>query len=229
MIAGILLLLLGLPDPALAAEAYRAGRFAEAHAFYEAALAEPGADLGPLLYNLGNCAFRLGRPAEAVLHYRRALRRMPRDPEITFNLRLASRSLDLPAQPGDGAGALAFLDRLTPGEALALAAALEAAGLFGFVLFRRRPGTRRTLLVLALAGILLAARLGHALYGTDPEGVVLPAEVALRPEPQSGLAPTHHLRAGESVRILAMSDRWMHVVHLRGSGWTERASVGVVD
>ena len=36
-------------------------------------------------------------------------------------------------------------------------------------------------------------------------------------------------QAGETVRVVEQSDRWIMVKHPRGNGWTERAGVGVVD
>jgi hypothetical protein len=58
---------------------------------------------------------------------------------------------------------------------------------------------------------------------------VLAKEIGLRPEPHRDAAVSVRLRAGESLVVEERSDRWARVVHPRGSGWTERAGVGVVE
>ncbi len=231
MIALLLGLLLGVSNLGEAEHAYRAGQHAKALALYLAALAEPDVPEGAVLYDLGNCAFRLGRHAEAALYYRRALRRLPRDHEVRFNLRSAERQLgiDAPAE-SLGAAALSLVDSFTPGELLFCVGALESAGLLGFALLRRRRAARVARgLVVALA-LFVAARHVHAQwFAGPPEGVVLSTDVKLRSEPRADLAATAKLKAGEVVRVLDLSDRWIRVATARGRGWTERAGVGLVD
>ena len=51
-------------------------------------------------YNLGNAEFRLGHLGEAILHYERARRMDPTDPDIEANLRFAqSRRFDRVENP----------------------------------------------------------------------------------------------------------------------------------
>jgi len=221
-------LLLLTADADLAEREYRAGRYERAEALYRAALAEPDAAEGPLLYDLGNCAFRLGRHAEAVLLYRRALLRLPRDREARVNLRLAEQRLGL-EPTGDRSADLAFLEAIPPGALLFCVVGLQTAGLLGLLLLRRRSA-RAGMALLVLLSLPGALRLVRTRWLPAPrEGVVLAEEIGLRPEPHAGLAVLLELEAGETVRIEELSDRWVKVVHPRGSGWTERAGVGVVD
>ena len=210
---------------------YEAGRFDEARVHFEAALSDPGIATGPILYDLGNCAYRQGRYAEAVLHYRRALLRMPRDPEITYNLRRTEGHLGI--SRGDDVSIAGMVvgvaDALPPDRLLAVAGVLLATGLLGLVLARRRRGLEVLMAVITLVGALGAARLVHGQWIASPAGVVLGDEITLHEEPHTNTASTLELRAGEVVRIREMSDRWMRVVHPRGGGWTPRAGVGVVD
>ena len=48
---------------------------------------------GPLLFNLGNAYFRLGEYPLAVLHYERAARLMPDDPDLQHNLKQVRQKL----------------------------------------------------------------------------------------------------------------------------------------
>ena len=215
-----------------AEEAYAAGRYREAFEQFEAALSEPGAPQGTIFYNLGNCAYRMERYAEAALYFHRALLRLPRDERAAFNLHLTEQQLGFwaPAEESFGAATLAMVDGLSPGVLLALASVLQCAGLLGWVLVRRRPGLRNCMIVLVLISLAGAGRLVQTQWFPGPPmGVVLAREVALRPEPHTSLDITRKLKAGETVQVEESSDRWIRITHEKGSGWTERAGVGVVD
>lgn len=232
MIALLFGLLIGFSDLDQAERMVRAGRYGEAHRLYRAALSEEDVPQGPVLYNLGNCAYRLGRYAEAMHCYQRALLRMPRDREVKFNLGLAEQQLglDAPATESFGAAMEALADSFTPGEFMMMVGGLQGVGLVGFVLLRRRRVARDAMALLVLLGLAGGARLLHTeWFAGPPAGVVLAEEISLRIEPHTDLPATTLLKAGETVRVEELSDRWVRVVHPRGGGWTERAGIGVVD
>lgn len=232
MIALVASLFLALFDVIEAERAYRAGRFEEALAQFQAALSEPGAPEGPLLYDMGNCAYRLGRHAEAVLYYRRAKLRLPRDPEVEFNLSLAERELGLktPTSNSFGTTVLTPFDSFTSAELLALVCGLETVGLVGIVLLRRRRAAQSCMALFVLVALASAARLVQKQWFPGPSaGVVLANGIALRSEPRADLPPVAELHAGELVRIESLSDRWVQIAHAEARGWTERAGVGIVD
>jgi len=70
-------------------EHYRAGRFNDAVKEYESVVGQ-GYVSAPLLFNLGNACYRSGNTARAILWFERAARLDMGDPDIEFNLRLAS-------------------------------------------------------------------------------------------------------------------------------------------
>jgi tetratricopeptide (TPR) repeat protein len=223
-------LAVGGDDVAAAERAYRGGRYEEAHALFAAALADRALAPAPLLYNLGTCAFRLGRHAEAALHYRRALLRDPDDPRAAQNLRLAERALGI--EPGPRplpARALARLDALDPLAGLAIAIALQTAGLAAVALLRARAARLTGALLVAL-GLLAVARLAWTQLVAPPlGGVVVAREAALRTEPHLEWPIVERLRAGTVVEVLEHSARWMRIAHDGRGGWVERAGVSVVD
>lgn len=184
-----------------------------------------------MLYDLGNCAFRQGRFAEAVRCYRSALRLRPRDRAVRFNLRLAEERLGTAAgaAPPSFLRALSALpERLTPWELLLLSAVLQAAGLTGLLLARGRVPGAAAVLVLLL-GLGCGARLVRVRFlPPPPEAVVLVPDAALRPEPHRSLSVLERLPAGARVRVLESSDRWARVERDDGTaGWTERSALGM--
>ena len=83
--------------------AYQSGKFAEAIASYEKAIAN-GAQNGRLHYNLGNAYYRQNRIGHAIASYRRALIELPNDESVIANLQFARRgvveTLELPTPSG---------------------------------------------------------------------------------------------------------------------------------
>ncbi|MBI5852192.1 MAG: hypothetical protein HZB39_14355 [Planctomycetes bacterium] len=216
------------PGPLARAEAaYLAGDHAAASTDFATALDEPGAPRHRIEFALGNCAWRLGHPAEAAWRYRRALREAPRDPATWNNLRFVERrlALDGDADAGLVAALEALVEVLTPRELFLLGIALEIVGLAGALMLRRRPLTRAACIVALGLGIACGVM---ALRDEAVEGVVLGSDVALRADPHADLPIRVRLRAGEPVRVLEGSDRWLHVATGRGRGWVERVGVGLV-
>jgi|GEM_PF-2547685 len=72
--------------------------FSEALKSYEAVLDQDINNAG-LLFNAGNAAYRLGRYAQAIVYYRRALLVEPNSTDIQQNLELARRQVDLQIAP----------------------------------------------------------------------------------------------------------------------------------
>jgi hypothetical protein len=224
----VLLLACGGGD---AEDAYRAGRFAAARALYQAALNERRGAPGPLLHNLGNCSYRLGDLAGAAWYYRRALVHLPDDPDTRFNLDLVEARLGRPESPpmSRTERVAAFVADRSTLVLLAWVGGLQTIGLVGVVLCRRR-GTRLVMALLALTGLAgLPVCVRAAAAEATALGVVLPRRIVLRTEPHAAMSATVSLAAGQLVRVHESSDRWARVTHSTGTGWTERAGIGVVD
>jgi len=68
-----------------ASRAYKQGSYAEAVTHYED-IAAAGISNGSLYYNLGNAYMRAGQPGRALLNYRRAQLRMPRNDDLRSNI-----------------------------------------------------------------------------------------------------------------------------------------------
>jgi hypothetical protein len=215
---------------ARAEQAWRAGDFALAMTLYEHVAAEADPVPGAVLYNLGNCAFRLDRPALAALYFRRAARRLPDDPDVAFNLGLTEQRLGVAGRnPAPGSSVTSRLRRAFP-VVLAIVTMLELGGILGIALSRRRSALRFTAVgavVLALIGAIVVVLLR---WGSEaPTGVVLAPRAAVRGEPHDEVPALFRLRAGDCVTVPESSDRWVRVIDPRGTGWVERHAIGIVE
>lgn len=75
-----------------AREFYGLEKYREAAELYESVLSENLVSHG-LYYNLGNCYYRLGENARAILNYERALVLKPGDRDVRHNLLMAERQI----------------------------------------------------------------------------------------------------------------------------------------
>jgi tetratricopeptide (TPR) repeat protein len=78
--------------------AYSADNFAEATALYQQIAATEGTSSN-LLYNIGNCYYRQGKPGMAILYYERALRLDPSNEDARTNLEFVNTKIT--DEPGD--------------------------------------------------------------------------------------------------------------------------------
>jgi tetratricopeptide (TPR) repeat protein len=207
---------------ALAERHYRAGRFLEASALFEAALSTGVGAADTLHYDLGNCAYRMGDHARAILHYRQALRRAPRHRAALANLALAEHQLGLEPTPSSA------VESFTPRELGIAGALVTLAAVAGFVALRRRRW-RVACCAVALGGLVLAGLAVRAHVAPPRQGVVLVPDAPLRADPHAEATVAMRLRAGELVTIDESSERWARVTAGRRSGWAERSALGLVE
>ena len=71
-----------------AADAYSKGEYANAVELYENVLKTSG-ESAQIYYNIGNCYYKMGKTASAILNYERALLLNPGDEDVRFNLEIA--------------------------------------------------------------------------------------------------------------------------------------------
>lgn len=214
--------------------AYKAEDYETAVAAFER-LAESGLKNGELFYNLGNAYLKSGDTGRAILWYERAMRLIPNDPDLRFNLRHA-RSLTKDEKADETPAfvkVLFFWNYLMTERAVrwtALAANLLFWGLLASHLWTKAAWTRN------LAGITLAATLlfgGTAAYNyyadaAVRQGVVLAERLSVR----SGLENATELfvlHAGTKVRVEAeRSDHYKIRFSESKIGWVHRDDVGVI-
>jgi len=183
-------------------------------------------------YNLAGAEYKRGRLGEAVLHYERALRLEPADPDTRGNLALVRSKLRdvLPGDAGDE-GPLRWLratqDRLgVTAQAIVALVAVWAAAILVVLGASRSGGFTPGRSWLLTGAVLLAVVSGLSwrstdsrLYGTARAVVLAPTVEALA-GPGLENAAVFTLHEGATVEVRAERDGWMQVVLPTGaSGW----------
>lgn len=211
---------------ALGTRLYAEGDYRGAVAAYEGA-AETGWTSPTLELNLGAAYFEAGQLGRAVLHFERAHRLAPRDPEIEHNLRLARANVDVSPAPLPPTTAVArWLSEHVGATALAFvlfALYLAVLGLVGVRVWTKtpRPWLRRALLVLVPLGLVTTvAAVGTARYATQPRAVVVANEAAVHASPSATSGTTATLPEGAVVPVTDARGGW-HAVRLPDGtrGW----------
>jgi tetratricopeptide (TPR) repeat protein len=220
---------------------YQAGRFDSALAVY-GRMPDRGYENGPLYYNMGNCAYKLGRTGAAVLYYEKARRFMPSDEDLRVNLLLANLGVvdKVEARPE-------FLPlRLFRAAVRALPVSawfwltagffgLAVAGAVVFLLSRNRlaavTGYRGAVLfgvLFAVAGLLWLGRIQTD--RSTVEAVILATKVDVMSAPGGqDSVESFSLHEGTKVRLDRESGEWVEIVLADGKvGWVPKSSLGKI-
>jgi tetratricopeptide (TPR) repeat protein len=191
-------------------------------------------------YNLGNTEFRRGNLGQAILHYERAKRLDPTDPDILDNLRFArSHRLDRvpePERPAAFEWLVGLQDRLGPDRLAWLAVAVLwlvcASVAFGLSRAGRWNAGYGWLLA---ALVLVIVLLGASWYATYErlEGrstaVVVQRVVEVLAGPGKNNATLATVHEGLAVEIWGQRSEWIQVRMPNGvSGWVPKGAVEVV-
>lgn len=219
--------------------AYEGGDYEQASQAYRAVLRYRIRD--PILeYNLGNAEFRLGHLGQAILHYERARRLDPGDPEIQANLSFARSfcfdRVEPPNEPAPLRWLFSVQDHVGPDVqawgilvvvwlgGVVVASALSRPGGFGAV-----HGWILAILFAALLAGLASWYVTYQRLEGRRLGVVLEdiAEVLAGPGPNNPALFTVH--EGLTLEVRAEREEWLQVSLPNGlNGWVPRQAVELV-
>jgi tetratricopeptide (TPR) repeat protein len=218
---------------ARANDLYQKGEYAKAVEIYQQQ-ADSGLQNGHLFYNLGNAYFRMGETGRAIQNYLRAHRLIPRDEDLTANLKYAVRETtdrlddNLPIASGSPADWPTEFNRLEILNLLTVANLLFwiTAGmrlLWPNAFWNLAYKTTLTALILfaILTGIKSATEAGNEL------GVVLAKTADVR----SGLGEEgvtlFQLHEGAVVRVAECTDMGCKIVAAADhTGWVAKQNLG---
>lgn len=185
-----------------------------------------------LLFNIGNCHFKLGAHPQAILYYERALKLAPSDEDVRRNLTLARARLKDRVNELPGSTLLVQWDRIAGGhdpDHWARRSLLASAVLFALLsisLFTNAPRLTRSLRVLAAGvGVYLVLALPMAVARNvaiqdDSAAIIMAPKVDVRSEPRSSGTILFVIHKGTKVNVLRSADEWLEVELANGSiGW----------
>jgi len=203
-------------------------------------LAASGIHNGSLEYDLGNCYLQAGDLGQAILHYRRAERLMPRDPLLIDNLREArSRRITNiePTRRGTVLRNVFFWHYETTWTARIIACLIAYAA-FWLLIMLRTFTKRRAITGAAVACLALTALLAGSVasdYGARrnaPAGVVTAMDVVVSKGPGSGYQRqfAQPLQPGVEFRVRERRGEWWRIELPDGkTGWIETSTGDLVD
>jgi len=197
---------------------YREGGYEEAVAKYEEVVAT-GVRNGALYYNLGNACFRTRRIGKAILWYERALKLMPRDPDVRANLRFANMvkvDKDPPVEENPVVDALRDVQNFLTLDEQALLLSVFVFLLFGSlvaILFTRSARSLLLSISVALGALVIALGLSFAVKLHTRE--LVETAIVLAPEVEARSGPGE-----EHTTILVLHEGTKVMVERNGEGWT---------
>lgn len=215
---------------ARAANAYAAGDYSAALGLFDSvrtAYSSPA-----LLFNIGNCHFKLNEIPHAILFYERALRLAPGDEDVKANLELARQNVvdrvnELPSFTlGSTWGRLRGGRDADQWARRSLWACLVFFALLTTGVLVRQSTLRRALFV--AGGLVLLATLISVVFASfrhnevsdDSAAIILAPKVDVRSEPRESTTVLFVLHKGTKVTVLQVDNGWSEVQLANGSvGW----------
>jgi len=221
-------------------DAYQAENYAEAIRLYES-IAAKGFDSGPLYFNLGNAYYRIGDVGQTILNYERAARRMPNDPNVAFNLRLANLSVKDKIDMPPAFFLFRWYERSVNllsarGWALLLSALIlitvsGVAVLLNVDLRRLRRFLKTFCLVTALLCLLVIVNFIQKYQSetAEDQGVILSETVSSLAAPQAGSTELFIIHEGTKVRLMDSDGNWIKIELIDGKqGWILQSDVAKI-
>ena len=200
-----------------------------------------GFESGQLYYNLGNAYYKEGHNGMAILNYERALKWLPNDDNVRFNLQLANQQvrdrIDVPPEFFLFRWYDGVVDLFTARQWVHLLAILLLLTAIGFALFwlSDRPRWRSLFrLQLITGGILLILSLPLAIQRDWREtrsdaGIVTAVSVKCHAAPHAGSTELFILHEGTKFSILEEDAGWSKIELIDGKqGWIPQDSRGVI-
>ena len=220
----------------LASERYAQEDISGALAIYDEVAASWNS--AALQYNLGNCHYKMGDVPRAILHYERASRLAPGDPDILANLELARQQVVDRVHELPGISLGATWSRIRGGrdpDQWARRSIVICALFFMILAIAMWVRQRTTAILLKGVAVLLAActvvavlfaMVRSAEVRDDSEAIVMPSKVEVRSEPDPNATVLFVLHKGTKLTIEHDADEWHSVRLANGEvGWMPRTAL----
>ena len=239
--AGLLLLI-------AAGSASPKGDFATANGHYQAGRYETALKMyldidrqlanWQVLYNIGNCYFKLNRPLQAKIYYLRARKYKPLDRSIAKNIAIVNRSfadIIAPETPDFISRSIQVLQARLSLNTLSLLLLMAILLLNGFLFLLLKQGGRKKIIYGLAFSLLLSLALGAyhvqriASLKQTTAAVVSAVHPVLRSGPGESNTELFKIHSGLEVKILDRRRDWVQVAASpQVAGWIELKSLTLI-
>lgn len=217
---------------------YDAEQYDSASTLYSEALRAMNGESSAILFNLGNCAFRMNRLGEAILYTERAARLAPNDKEIKANLEFLRTQItdELPKKESnpiaDGIVVLHNMLSLKGQLVAILLLSILIPALTALILFKR--GAVRVWAIYGAGSvILLVGVIGSSalikIHGIEsvPQAIILDEVIEAHSEPTGAGELIFTAHEGTKLTVLSSQGAWTQVALPNGvSGYVREKSLG---
>jgi tetratricopeptide (TPR) repeat protein len=193
---------------------------------------------GNVYYNLGNTYFKLGDVGRARVNYERALRRMPRDPNLRANLALldsvAVDRLEPETAPGFWRGLLFWHFSTSMFETTLIFAALYLAcwGMAVARIYLKHRIVSRALYLVVFLTIILGSSCSYKMYASlrIKDGVVLNDGTDVTSGGGTDYTTLFQLNSGAKFRVVELADGWYQISlpSEQKRGWIQAADCEII-
>lgn len=221
-------------------DAYKNANYKAATQMYEH-LVQSGVESAEVYFNVGNCYYKSGKIASAILNYHRAQRLDPTDDDISFNLSLAESRITDKIDPAPQFFIVKWW-RLLVG--LQTASVWSGIGVtFLWVLFivagvffaSSSPALKKAMFTTGIVSVCVIALMfifayrQHKTTMRDESGIVFASSVSVKSEPQEESKDLFTLHEGTHLEILGGEGSWCKVRIADGSvGWLRRNTIQII-
>jgi len=214
-----------LNDFVQANEAYANGDYQKAIELYHAVI-QSGHPTGSLYFNLGNCYYRMDQVGWAILFYERAMRYIPDDPDLLFNLKHARNQVEDQAEKKTSVPLKSTLNRFNLSE-LFWCMMICNIGFWGILIIRRFHRSEWSYYTFVVLSILWAISLFSFSikwydFQYDKRGIVVSSKSIVRAGPDERETALFELHSGSIVGCERHEGNWRLVQFSKGKrGWAK--------
>ena len=222
-------------DPLLdsAKASYNKNNYPVAIEFYKKIL-NKGLESGELRYNLGNCYFRTNQIGLSILNYEKALKIMPRNEDILFNLEIVN---EMKKDKFENIPTVNFHNLLSSlnkiisfGFWAVLSTILILTSSLLFILAKKNKNSSflkisfPVLLAGVVLGILSIQQKNAVLENKD--GIVIYSQTNILSEPNANSTILLEVNEGSKLKIIRTDNNWLNVsTPSNDKGWIEAENI----
>lgn len=210
---------------------YTEGEFLPAIEVYEAIL-QNGNESAELYFNLGNAFFKINELPSAILNYERAIKIVPNDPDILFNLEIANSRIVDKIEPLPELFVFAWWDivvNLRSTDQWAWLSVFAFVGLLFMILifllsrvvWLRKFGFWFGMVLIVVFGVtFILANHRYKTFNRHSEAIVFTPTVTVKSSPRENSTDIFVIHEGIKVQITNEVGEWVEIKIPDGSkGW----------